>query len=218
MSRTSPGGPRGEAPPPGLPELELGRLQPCATLQNRGESRDGVTGGDRLVHFTWYRSSGWFYAQSGSALLATLSAGQTLTRTRFNANVVAYGDGLVEALTLQGEGCHIGLVTTIGDGTEAVPSALEDLADADPPAERWLWWEARYLHMTVYTGGDQQLPLHSNGPAEPTDSRAQVLAPTMPAGDSLHLHFAFSVTGTWPVGFTYDPYVQWWASVLVRTP
>lgn len=171
-----------------------------------------------MVSLAWHRSAGSFNNQGDYALLATLNAGQTIIRTRFNFNLAASGADLSETLAQQGEGCYVGLVTTIGNGGELVPSALTDLTDANPPSERWLWWEGRYLYINAYTGAASQSTLTAAGPAEPTDSKAQVLAPTMGAGDSLHLWLSWSVTASWPIGLTYDPYLQWWAGVLVRTP
>jgi hypothetical protein len=90
-----------------------------------------------------------------------------------------------------------GLVTTIGNGTEAVPNALSASGDAAPPTQRWLWWETRQPVAVAIDQAAGVMSWRDSGPQEAVDAKAQVLATGIPGGDTLNLWASWAGQYAW---------------------
>jgi hypothetical protein len=166
---------------------------------------------------TWNRS---FQAQTnydlGTVLLCSIPSGSTYRRVRFSWGFVAATPTLVDIENITFAIITLGLVTTIGNGSETVPNAVTAAHDAAPPTQRWIWWESRVPVVSAMSNAAGMIVWRDSGPQEPTDTRSQVLATGIPGGDSLNLW------ASWAAG--YDPWVtapaMVWvsASVLYSTP
>jgi hypothetical protein len=81
----------------------------------------------------------------------------------------------------------LGLATTVGNGTETRPNARTGSGDQAPPTQRWIYWETRAPVVTAIDDAAGVITYRDSGPTEPTDTKGQVLATGLPAGDSLNL-------------------------------
>jgi len=110
-----------------------------------------------------------------------------------------------------------GLVTTIGDGTEAVPGPLTNPDDIAPPTQRWLWWEIRQPRAIAIDAAGGVVSWTDSGGQEVTDVQTQVLATGIPGGDTLNVWFSWqSVFGNWDA--SGEVQVFQWSSLLYSTP
>jgi len=170
-----------------------------------------------MATYTWFRQQSWFFSQSGWQLLTSLVSGQTLTRIRFDWSGSCSAESYTDLYSAKGEMIMFGLCTTIGDGNETPPLPADDGADQDPPAQRWIWWEGRSTYIDAYSQSSSGTSsLATKAPGEIPDAKAQVRAPDMPAGQALNVWATMETDASWPSQVT--PYVQFWTSVLVRTP
>lgn len=165
--------------------------------------------------FTWSR--GVQAAQSyefGFIRLVALTAGQTIVRNRFRWGFYADTTPLVDLLFVSENVMSFGLVTTIGDGTEAVPDARANSGDIDPPAQRWLYWETRAPIVTTLSQADGLVTWRDSGSTELTESRGMVKAPTMPGGSTLNLWASWSAPFAWDSSGSAQLWFGW--EVLVK--
>ena len=157
-------------------------------------------------------SSSWLAGVNG---MVALSAGQTLLRVRFRWGFYADTAILTDLAFVSENLMTWGIVTTIGNGTETVPNARTASGDADPPSERWIYWETRAPTVAAISNGAGMVAWRDSGSTEETSTKGQVLAPTMPAGDSLN------VWASWAAPFNWDSSgtgVIWYAfSALIKT-
>lgn len=117
---------------------------------------------------------------------------------------------------LEGLPFAMGLVTTIGNGTETPPSPVISSGDAAPPTQRWIWWENRAPVVSAIDAGAGVMAWKDSGPDSPVDVKVNVLATGIPGGDTLNLWASWAGFGGWdPAG-----YVGIWVatSVLYSTP
>jgi len=109
----------------------------------------------------------------------------------------------------------MGLVTTVGNGTESVPNARTQAADQSPPTQRWVYWETRGIKPLDIDAQTGSVAWQDVGATEPTDTKGQVLATGLPEGDTLNLW------ASWASPFAWDPtgsaLVWFGASVLLKT-
>lgn len=89
-----------------------------------------------------------------------------------------------------------GLVTTVGNGTETRPSAASAWPDADPPTQRWIFWETRSPRVTAIDNAAGVVTFGDSGSTELTSTKGQVLAAGIPSGDSLNLSSCWAATST----------------------
>jgi hypothetical protein len=105
-----------------------------------------------------------------------------------------------------------GVVTTIGDGTETVPSPIYNADDAAPPSQRWIYWETRAPVPVALSQAAGLVLWRDSGSTEVTTTKGQVLATGIPGGQFLNLWtvwdslFDYTSSGVNPAG---------WASVSV---
>lgn len=166
---------------------------------------------------SWIRSvqaSGDF--PTGTALLGSISAGNTLLRTHFGWGVFLNSPLAVDLAAYAKDLPVFGLCTTIGNGTETVPDPRTDPGDAAPPTQRWLWWEARGLLPGALSAEGRLVTWRDSGPAQPCDSKGQVTATGLGEGETLN------VWASWAFAYGLDDteidFNLWcFASMLVAT-
>lgn len=81
----------------------------------------------------------------------------------------------------------LGLVTTIGNGSETRPNARSGSGDAAPPTQRWIYWETRAPVVSSIDHAAGVVTFRDSGSTEQSDTKGQVLATGIPGGDSLNL-------------------------------
>lgn len=87
-----------------------------------------------------------------------------------------------------------GLATTVGNGSEARPNARTQSADQAPPTQRWIYWETRQPVITAIDNAAGVVSWRDSGATESSDTKGQVLAAGIPAGDSLNLSSCWAPT------------------------
>lgn len=166
---------------------------------------------------TWVR--GWTDSQpwgAGSQLLAKVPHGATLLRTRYGWSASGTTSVLDSAPNIMTQLLTFGLVTTDSTLVSAPPNAATGQGDAAPPVQRWLWWEARQLRPVTWGSRELDVVTWGDvGPAEPTDSKSQVVA-AVGAGGTLDVWLSWAPTGgTWPeLGFLS---ISMWWSLLYQS-
>lgn len=162
---------------------------------------------------TWRRTlnggSGFHY---NYGWLAAVPAGSTIRRTHFAWGFVGHTSAIIDMSLMENTGIVLGLVTTIGNGTETPPDPITDSGDVDPPTQRWIWWEFRVPVVTAIDEAANIISWRDSAPQEPTDTRAQVLATGIPAGDTLNLWASWDATSSWDASGDVNIWVS--ASVL----
>ena len=166
--------------------------------------------------FSWVRTIGLSNTyEVDQVLLGRLSLGQTYVRVHFRWGV--YGDttAVIDMQAVAGNLITMGLVTTIGDGTETAPNARTASGDASPPTQRWIYWETRQVQPVVISTESGVITWRDTGSTEPTDTKGQVLSTGFAPGPTLNLW------ATWAAPFAWDAsgIAQVWfaASVLYKT-
>lgn len=164
------------------------------------------------------RSSGnaWQTAQSKAFLLG-LPAGDSILRCRFAWGFGGATSAVVSPTSVQQNVMTMGLVTTVGNGTEAVPHPISQSTDQAPPTQRWLYWSTRAPVCVSFDPSASSAVWQSTGPEEESSSKGQVLAPSnMGAGNTLNLWWTWVPVGSWDVSGLAQ---LWWTiSILFRTP
>jgi hypothetical protein len=164
----------------------------------------------------WHRVSNSSADWTGTWWIVAMPAGATLLRTRFSWGFTVTADPLVaDTSNMQFNTQIFGLVTTIGNGTEAVPDARLASGDAAPPTQRWIWWEHRAPVISAYSAAGGVVAWRDSGSQEIIDSRSQVLATGIPGGDTLNLWASWS--GGYGLGSNTEANVWAFASVLYKT-
>lgn len=164
----------------------------------------------------------WFRTQVGpltfpsdlGGYLISLNPGETLLRVRFGWTAVSVTTSYTDLFGVYGTQIFAGLVTTIGDASESPPSPVIAPNDQDPPTLRWLWLEGRSMIVNAFpqsasaNGGLVTAP-----PAEPTDAKANLRAPSLPPGQFVNLWLSADQSLDRPFGI--DWFLYGWANVLV---
>ncbi len=147
---------------------------------------------------TWHRTvqANLSYT-SGTSLIASVPQGDTLLRVHFGWGF--YGDTSTSAdLAAVSQNLQVmGLVTTVGTGTESVPNARTAAGNASPPTERWIYWEGRAPRIAAYDATGMLALWQDSGSQEPVQSRGMVSAKSIPAGDTLNLWASWAAAGAW---------------------
>lgn len=164
---------------------------------------------------TWVRtihsSLAW---TSGSQILANVPRGSTLIRVHFGwgwEGTTAADAGFVAvASNLQ----VMGLVTTVGNGSESVPNARTASGDAAPPTQRWVYWEGRAGTLVQIDPTGTTAFWQDTRAQEPVDTKGMVSGKGIPSGDTLNLWASWAAAGDWPVSGTVDLWC--YASILYQ--
>jgi hypothetical protein len=90
-----------------------------------------------------------------------------------------------------------GLCTTIGNGAEARPNARSGSADQSPPTQRWIYWETRSPVVSAISQEAGIVAWRDSGSSEPSSTKGQVAAVSIPAGDSLNLSSCWASVGAY---------------------
>jgi hypothetical protein len=150
------------------------------------------------------------------SLICSVPQGSTLLRAHFgwgwsgvSAADVSYS---VMAQNLQ----VMGLVTTVGDGSEVPPNARTAAGDADPPTERWLYWEARATELVAVDPTGTTAYWSNSLNQAPVDTKGMVSAKTIAADDDVNLWASWAPSYGWDVSGSVN--LWYWASVLYQTP
>ena len=173
-----------------------------------------------MASFSWTRDSlasqGWSTAQK-HWLLASLAAGQTLTRARFAWWFAGTTSLNFTMPNVMGVPMVMGLVTTIGPvATDLPPDPITQSADQHPPSQRWLWIEQRWPTIAAWDGVARTVAWQSSPPQEQVDAHGQVKAPTMVAGSTLNVWLTFRAGASWDT--TGAATVGAYANLLIRSP
>lgn len=134
---------------------------------------------------------------SGHSLIVGLPRGSTLLRIHFGWGF--YGDSQTAA-DLESIAANLqvmGLVTTVGTGSESVPNARTQSADQAPPTQRWTYWEGRAPKIATYDGTANLVTWQDSGAQEQVDTKGQVSAKTIAVGDSLNVWASWAAGGAW---------------------
>jgi hypothetical protein len=165
---------------------------------------------------SWHRNVGvsfdWGF---GSNLLVSIGPGNTFLRCHLRWGFVGDTSNLIDLTGLSSNPLTFGLVTTVGDGSETPPNARTQAADQHPPTQRWIYWETRAPRPIAIDAASGVVLWGDAGSSEPTETKGQVLAQGLSAGQSLNLW------ATWAAPFAWDPTgsVQVWlgCSTLTKT-
>lgn len=134
---------------------------------------------------------------AGSGLIASIDQGYTLIRVHFGWGF--YGDTSVTT-DLQGVSQNLqvmGIVTTVGTGSETVPNARTESFDADPPTQRWIYWEARAPRLAALSGTTELAIWQDSGAQEPVDTKGMVSAKSVPSGETLNVWASWAAAAAW---------------------
>lgn len=157
--------------------------------------------------FRWVRSqrgAGAFSSTQQNVLLASLVAGETLIRSRIFWGVSGMTGTSTHGSTMMANWLASGLVTTVGNGSEAVPDVILHPGNAAPPTQRWLYVESRHFRPTVWSADSGVVVWADTGPQEPPDSKGEVLATGLPAGDTLNVWWTTKAEFNWDAaGFAW---------------
>jgi hypothetical protein len=164
------------------------------------------------VPYSWVRTvQGELTFESGTSLIASIPRGDTLRALRFGwgfygvAQQTADIGGVLATIQV------FGLVTTVGNGSESVPNPRTDPGNADPPTERWLWWEARSPQIMSYSDAADAVWFRDTPRGEPTLVQSMVSAKTIAEGDTLNLWASWAAASGWDATGFAD--MWYWASV-----
>lgn len=165
---------------------------------------------------TWIRDTSIsFNYNVGTQILANIPAGNSLLRVHLRWGIVGNTSLDVDYQAISENIITLGLVTTIGNGTESVPNARTQASDQAPPTQRWVYWETRGIIPTYVDASSGSVGWVDTGSSEPTDTKGQVLATGIPGGDTLNLWASWAAPAAWdPSGGV----VVWLgASILLNT-
>lgn len=141
---------------------------------------------------TWNRSLGASTLVNGnSLLLARLNPGDTFLRTHINWGFSFSSPVAADFSLLSQAIVAFGIVTTVGDGTEVPPSPVFAPQDADPPTQRWIYWEARAPVPVAMSQDAGVIFWRDSGPNQEGSTKGQVAAQGLPGGDTLNLWASF---------------------------
>jgi hypothetical protein len=148
----------------------------------------------------------------GQAQLGGLPNGVGYRRVRFSWGFVGHTSTIVNLPAIEGYPLVMGLVTTIGNGTETAPNAIGAPNDAAPPTQRWIWWEARAAVCTAVDENAGIMTWSDSGAQDPVDSKVAVLAVGVPGGQTLNLWASWAAPIAWDPSGTVNIWIS--ASVL----
>jgi hypothetical protein len=169
-----------------------------------------------MTTYSWVRNG--FATPWGAhtwGIVDSLGAGLTIRRIRFRwglfGTVPIPGDLGAMAFNF----ATLGFVTTVGDGTETPPNPQTAPDDADPPTQRWLYWEQRAPIVTAVSGSAGVATYRDSGSTEETSTQGQVLATGLPEGDSLNLWVSIGTSYGWDAGGSALLWASW--SLLISS-
>ena len=162
---------------------------------------------------TWVRTVSANLAwSSGHSLIAAVPPGSTLERVHFGWGFNGNSRS-TSALSDAYQNIQVmGIVTTVGTGTEHVPNARTESGDVAPPQRRWVYWEGRPPRVVGYDSGGDLVMWADNGAQAPVDTKGMVSAKTVPAGNSLNVWASWAAASAWEANAYIN--LWYWASLL----
>lgn len=149
--------------------------------------------------------------------MCAIPSGSTYRRVRWSWGFSGDTADTVDMSLIRSNFLVMGLVTTIGNGGEAVPTPVSTPNDVAPPTQRWLWWEPRQPVATAVDHAAGVITWRDSGVQEIPDVKVNVLATGIPAGDTLNLWASWQAeTSSWDPSGAADVWVG--TSVLYHTP
>ena len=134
---------------------------------------------------------------TGSNKIAAISPGNTLLRIHFGWGF--YGDTSTTT-NLEDVSQNLmvmGLVTTVGNGSETPPNARTSSSDVSPPTQRWVFWEARAPRIAAHDSSGGVALWQDSGGQEPVQTKGMVSAKTIPSGDFLNVWASWAAAAAW---------------------
>lgn len=108
-----------------------------------------------------------------------------------------------------------GINTLIGNGSETPRYPLDNPLNFAPPTQRWLWWEVRAPKILSFDSAGGTVWWGDSARPEADDSRAQVTATGLGAGQNLDVWATWQASADWPG----DGLSQlWWAVSFLLAP
>lgn len=167
------------------------------------------------VMSTWVRtiqsSLAW---TEGTQLLASVPRGSTLIRVHFGWGWQGTTAADVGYLSVASNLQVMGLVTTVGTGSETAPNARTASGDESPPSERWIYWEGRASTLVQIDPTGTTAFWQDTRNQESVDTRGMVSAKTIAVGDSVNLWASWAAAGAWPASGSVDLWC--YASILYK--
>lgn len=149
---------------------------------------------------------------SGHSLIDSVPQGSTLLRVHFGWGFNGNTRSSAAVYDVERNIQVFGIVTTVGDTTEAVPNARTASSDAAPPTRRWIYWEARAPHVVGWDSGGDLVLWDDRGPQAPVDTKGMVSAKTIPGGDTLNVWASWAAVNAWETNGRVN--LWYWASLL----
>lgn len=166
--------------------------------------------------FNWVRTvEGQLTFESGTSLIANIPRGDTLRALRFGWGFYGYSSQTANIESVLATIQVLGLVTTVGNGSESVPNPRTSPGNADPPTQRWLWWEARSPMIETYSDSADAVWYRDTPRTEATLVESMVSAKTIPSGDTLNLWASWAAASAWDGSGSAQ--LWYWASVGYET-
>lgn len=169
---------------------------------------------------TWIRTyqtaQGWAPVQLQTRV-AHLTSGQTILRSHLAWGFNGYTWARLIPTALMGNVMALGMVTTIGNGTEIPPDPLNSPFNVADPSQRWLWWQVRAPRCQSWDGVGNTAIWENTPAEEDSQTKGQVLAPSgMGTGNFLNLWITWRPLAAWD---SSGQAILWWkTSTLVRSP
>lgn len=151
-----------------------------------------------MANFTWARTIESTLSWSANhVLLASIPQANTLRTIRFSWGFSGYTSQTANIQNATQNIQVLGLVTTVGNGTETPPNPRTAPGNAAPPTERWLWWEPRAPQLLTYSDTADAVWYRDTPLGEPTVMQAMVSAAGIPAGDTLNVWASWAPGSSW---------------------
>lgn len=151
---------------------------------------------------------------SGHSLIASVPRGDTLLRVHFGWGFFGVTSSTANLNTVSTNLQVLGIVTTVGNGTESVPDARTASSDASPPTQRWVYWEARAPKIAAYDSAGGVALWQDSGSQEAVQTKGQVSGKTIPSGDTLNVWASWASANDWDASGTVD--LWYYASLLYQ--
>lgn len=164
---------------------------------------------------TWVRTVKSDLAwQIGFDLIASVPRGDTLVRVHFGWGFNGNTRSSAAVYDVERNLQVMGIVTTVGNGSETPPNARTQSGDQVPPTQRWIYWEGRAPRLVGWDSGGDVALWNDSGPQAIVDTKGMVSAKTIPAGDTLNVWASWAAATAWESNGRVN--LWYWASLLYQ--
>jgi hypothetical protein len=133
----------------------------------------------------------------GNQLIVAIPQADTLLRVHWGWGFYGNTSTDTSLLDVAQNLMVMGLVTTVGNGSETPPNARTQAGNQAPPTQRWIFWEARAPKIAAYDSVGGVALWQDSGDQEPVQSKGMVSAATVPSGDTLNLWASWAASTAW---------------------